>query len=203
MNVYVETNFILELVFQQEQSANCEAILAQCEAQAHTLVIPAYCLAEPNEKLVRQARSRRELQRTLESELRQLARRESYRVRIDNIQDIANLLIQSNEEDQQRFDVYRSRILRIAEVVPLTTEILRQASIYELPYHLAPQDALVYASVIAHLSAGQWQPSCFLNRNSRDFDSPDIVDELAKHNCRMIPLFDDGERYIRSHSLVA
>ena len=194
MNVYVETNFVLELVFQQEQSANCESILAQCEAQAHTLLISAYCLTEPNEKLIRQARSRRELQRTLDSELRQLARRESYAVRIDNIQDIASLLIQSNEEDQQRFDLYRSRILRIAEVVPLTAEILLQAAFYESSYHLAPQDALVYASVMTHLSTRQWQESCFLNRNSRDFDIPDIVDELARHNCRMVPRFDDGER---------
>jgi hypothetical protein len=27
MNVYVETNFVLELVFQQEQDATCESIL--------------------------------------------------------------------------------------------------------------------------------------------------------------------------------
>ncbi|MBX3050566.1 MAG: DUF4935 domain-containing protein [Caldilineaceae bacterium] len=202
MNVYVETNFVLELAFRQEQSTDCQSILALCEATEHTLIIPAYCLAEPSEKLIRQARSRRELQRTLESELRQLARSQFYAERLNNIQDIAGLLIQSNEEEQQRFDLYRSRILYIAEVVPLTAEILQQAALYESSYNLSPQDAIVYASVLAHLSAKPVQMSCFLNRNSRDFDIPDIVDEMARHGCRMIPRFDDGERYIHSRSSV-
>lgn len=198
MNVYVETNFVLELVFLQEQSAHCESILGQCDGRRHRLVIPAYCLAEPNEKLHRQARSRTELQRTLESELRQLARSYSYRVRIDNIQDIASLLIQSNEEERRRFDLYRRRLLDIAEIVPLTAEILQQAALHEISHQLAPQDALVYASVMNHLSRSASPQNCFLNRNSRDFDSPDIVDELARYNCRMIPRFDDGDRYIHS-----
>lgn len=200
MNVYVETNFVLELVFLQEQSVHCESLLEQCDGKQHKLVIPAYCLAEPNEKLHRQARNRTELQRTLESELRQLARSHPYRVRIDNIQDIASLLVQSNEEERRRFDAYRRRLLETAEIVPLTAEILEQAARYEDSHQLTPQDALVYASVMHHLSRSVSPQNCFLNRNSRDFDSPDIFDELARYNCRMIPRFDDGEGYVRFSS---
>ena len=54
MNIYVETNFVLELVFEQEQQASCEQILALCESGRSRLIIPAYCLAEPHEKLTRQ-----------------------------------------------------------------------------------------------------------------------------------------------------
>ena len=54
MNIYVETNFVLELVFEQEQHASCEQILALCESGRSRLLIPTYCLAEPNEKLTRQ-----------------------------------------------------------------------------------------------------------------------------------------------------
>ncbi len=54
MNIYVETNFILELTFEQEQSASCEQILQFCEAEQTKLFIPAYSLAEPHEKLSRQ-----------------------------------------------------------------------------------------------------------------------------------------------------
>ena len=31
MNVYVETNFVLELAFQQEESTACEDIIKLCE----------------------------------------------------------------------------------------------------------------------------------------------------------------------------
>lgn len=74
MKIYVETNFVLELVFQQEQLASCEQILQLCEAGLAQLVIPAYSLAEPHEKLTRQAKNRRDLQQLLDTELRQLAR---------------------------------------------------------------------------------------------------------------------------------
>lgn len=60
MKVYVETNFILELVFQQEQSLSCEHILNLCDKGFITLVAPAYCLAEPLEKITRNATTRKD-----------------------------------------------------------------------------------------------------------------------------------------------
>ncbi len=198
MNIYVETNFVLELVFQQEQSASCEQILQLCEAGIAKLIIPAYSLAEPHEKLTRQAKSRRDLQQVLDTELRQLARSTSYTTRINSIQDIARLLVQSSEEERQRFVEYRERFLNNAEIISLTASILSGAATSEDPYDLTPQDALIYSSVINHLRHNNPQIACFLNRNSKDFDNPDIVDELNKLNCRMIPRFDNGYGFIQS-----
>jgi hypothetical protein len=158
----------------------------------------SYSFAEPHEKLSRQSRSRRELQRLLGAELQQLSRSASYISRIRSIQDIADLILQSNEEERQRFIQYRDRLLKIAEIVALTTDILVEAANCEAIYDLKPQDALVYASVIHHLQIGQPPQSCFLNRNSKDFDTPDIVDALNQFNCRMIPKFDDGYRFLQS-----
>lgn len=101
------------------------------EAGGIKLVIPAYNLAEPHEKLIRLANSRKELQRKLRDELRQLSRTASYMSRISSIQDIANLLVQSNEEDQQRFVQYRERVLESAEVIALTADILTEAAVGE------------------------------------------------------------------------
>lgn len=198
MNVYVETNFVLELVFPQEQSASCEDILKLCEAQSIHLLIPAYCLAEPHEKLRRQNNSRQELQRTLNAELRQLARTSTYAERMRSIQEISTLLIQSTEDERQRLNKYRKQILAIATVIPLTADILADAARCEVDYNFAAQDAIVYASVISHLSQNLDPTNCFLNRNSRDFDSPDIVEALTALNCKMIPKFDDGYRYIHT-----
>ena len=198
MNIYAETNFILELVFQQEQFVSCEQILQLCETGRTRLIIPAYSLAEPHEKLSRQAKSRKELQQKLNIELKQLGRTASYMTRINSIQDITTLLVQSNEEERQRFVQYRRRFLRSAEVIALTANILNDAATYEGPYDLSPQDALVYVSVITHLRQHRPQMACFLNRNSKDFDSPNIVDELNIFNCRMIPRFDRGYDFIQS-----
>ena len=86
MNVYVETNFVLELVFQQEQSASCQELLALGVAGDLRLLIPAYSLIEPYEKLVRQRNSRKALQRDMDIELNQLARTVSYQKQLRNVQ---------------------------------------------------------------------------------------------------------------------
>ncbi|MCY7321059.1 MAG: PIN domain-containing protein, partial [Phormidesmis sp. CAN_BIN36] len=117
------------------------------------------------------------------------------------VQDITSLLVQSNEEERQRFITYRERLLNIGEIIPLTVEILSEAALYEAPYDLRSQDALIYASVISHLRQYQPQSACFLNRNSKDFDSPDIVDELQRFSCRMIPRLDHGYDFLKSNLL--
>jgi predicted nucleic acid-binding protein len=198
VNIYVETNFVLELTFEQEQCSNCEQILQLCEDGNGKLIIPAYSLAEPHEKLIRQARNRRELQQSLDAEIRQLSRTASYISRIQSIQNIATLMVQSNEEERCRFIQYRDRLLNVGEVVALDVSILTMAAAYESAYDLSPQDALVYASVMGHLRENLPQKSCFLNRNSKDFDSPDIIDELRQFNYRMIPRFDLGYNFVQS-----
>ncbi|MBD2106837.1 PIN domain-containing protein [Nodosilinea sp. FACHB-13] len=198
MNIYAETNFVLELTFEQEQCSDCEQILSLCEAEQAKLIMPAYSLAEPHEKLTRQSRNRRELQQLLNAELSQLSRTASYASRIQSIQDIASLLVQSNEEERSRFVQCRQRIVEVGEIIALTAEVLSSAAEFETRYDLAPQDALVYASVISHLQNFRPKQACFLNRNSKDFDSPDIVEELSQLNCRMIPRFDHGYDFILS-----
>lgn len=132
--------------------------------------------------------------------MRQLLRTASYASQIKSIQDLASLMVQSNEEERHRFIQCRERLLKIGEIVALTADILNEAASYETKYDLTPQDALVYASVIAHLRRSQPQQACFLNRNSKDFDSPDIVDELNQFNCKMIPRFDRGYGFLQSQS---
>jgi hypothetical protein len=52
LRIYVETNFLLEMVFEQEQRDACESILALAEGNAAvTLAIPAVCFTEPPGRL--------------------------------------------------------------------------------------------------------------------------------------------------------
>ncbi len=198
MNIYVETNFVLELVFEQEQCASCERILELCEENKANLIIPAYSLAEPHEKLIRQANDRRGLQESLDKELRELSRTKSYKNRLDSIEDIKSLIVQSSKEIGENFAKYRESLLKIAEIIPLNADILFESASAEENYNLSPQDALVYVSVLKHLQENKPQEACFLNRNWKDFKTPDIVDELQSLNCKMFDKFDGGYKFLQS-----
>lgn len=89
-------------------------------------------------------------------------------------------------------------ILKIAEIIPLNANILLKAVSAEENYDLSPQDALVYVSVLKHLQNNKPDQACFLNRNSKDFKTPDIIDELKSLNCRLITQFNDGYDFLIS-----
>lgn len=76
----------------------------------------------------------------------------------------------------------------------------REALELQAERSLGPQDAMVYASVLRHLSATDTEPKCFLNRNSKDFLTRDIQDDLSRHDCRLISSFDDGRAYIERYA---
>lgn len=199
MNVYVESNFVLELALLQEQAGSCETLMSLCASGQVDLIVPAYSLAEPYETLTRRRKDRLQIKRTVDVELRQLARTDTYAERLSGFGDITALLISSTDEEQRRLEGVLSRILEVADVIPLNSETMAESIRCQRKYDFSPQDAIVYASVATDLKARlAKRGSCFLNRNSKDFDDQNVVDDLANWDCRMFPRFDSGLNFVRS-----
>ncbi|MCY3941148.1 MAG: PIN domain-containing protein [Gammaproteobacteria bacterium] len=200
MNVYIESNFVLELAFLQEQSSSCEEILRLAEGEHIELVVPAYALIEPYETLVRRKKGRQHIDRELSKELQQIARNEEFKNQLEGFRDITALLLRAVDEDEKRLKSVRSRLLRFARVIPMETSVLTSAENYEDEHELSPQDAHIYSAVLDHLRQTEDRASCFLNKNRKDFDDPNLVDELTSYGCKLLPSFDRGREYILSET---
>jgi hypothetical protein len=61
---------------------------------------------------------------------------------------------------------------------------------------MSGQDAIVLASVLAHLGVHRPPESCFLNRNTKDFDDPDVRERLEACGCKFFGKFEDGLHYV-------
>ena len=199
MNVYVETNFVLELALLQDQHASCEKILGLCKERHIQLVLPAYSLAEPYETLTRQQKQRQRIEKELGPQIKQIARTATYADKLSGL-DLTALLIQSADEEAKRLEEVRSRLLETAEVVPLDASVLAASADSQRRHGFSPQDALVYASVLSHLQRARPTQSCFLNLNSKDFADQHVVDQLNQYNCKLLFKFDKGYQFIR-HAL--
>ena len=194
----MESNFVIEVALLQEQHESCQKILELCELDKVNLIVPAYSLVEPYETLIRRAKNRTKVSNDLATEVKQRSRSQPYHEEIDALQQFTGFLIRSQQEEKERLRNTLNRLLNLAEVIPLTSEILSTAIRYQLEQALSPQDAIVYASVLEHLNVSSSVSKCFLNRNSKDFDDPDIVDTLSNYGCRMLFRFDHGYEYIGS-----
>jgi predicted nucleic acid-binding protein len=197
MDVYVESNFVLEVALLQEQHESCEKIIALCESGKTQLILPAYSFIEPYETIFRRVKKRRKVSNDLGDIVKQLSRSKPYQEEMDALKEKAtSFLIRSEEEEKDRLQDTIDKLLQVSQVIPLDSQILLSANKYKIEHDLSPQDSIVYASVLSHLSRSSSSLKCFLNRNSKDFDDPDIEDTLKNYDCKMLFSFDDGYGYI-------
>ena len=199
MIVYVESNFVLELAFLQEEHQSASAILDYAESRRIHLRMPAYCGGEPYERMVRRARDRKALQDRLAQEIRELSRSQPY-VDIENLsQALTTVLAKSADEEKGRLGETLSRIIRATQVIALDGPILGNSLNLQFSLGLSPQDAIVFASINANLEVSPTsEEKLFITRNSKDFLTPTIEDILNHCNCKLLTRFSDGLGYIQS-----
>lgn len=201
MILYVETNFIIELAFTQEEYDECRSILDLTKAQTDIdLVLPVFCMGEAYEASVRKWRHRRELSNAVSTEVGQLGRSKPYRTRRGEFRKLTGLLVRSIEDQQRGLEATLGEVLETARVLPLERATFERAMEYQKTRSLQPQDSIVYVSVMTDLDEGAGVPSCFITRNPEDFANPDIEDDdLARHGCKLLTSFRDGLGYVRGH----
>jgi predicted nucleic acid-binding protein len=196
VRVYAESNFVLEIVLAQEQHAACKDFISLADRHEVELVLPAFSLFEPYTTLERRKQERHKLREQLERELTQIRRTQAF-AKEASASSLPALLVESTQEAADQFNAARGSLLRIARLLPLTTDVLRAAVVAEVTHDLAFPDAIVLASVLDDLALTP-SPACFLNRNTRDFDDPRIRDALAARDCQVIGSFDNGLKFVRS-----
>ena len=198
MIVYVESNFVLELAFLQEECSSCTALLELAESRSIAVALPAFCVGEPYEAWVRKSKRRTELNARLREEIQELSRSEPYRESSQELRSLTGLLIKSGEEEKHRLDAALERVLDAAEVIPIGLDTVRTATTLQDSHDLSPQDAIVFASVLGHLNAAQDGPKCFLTKDKKDFLAPDVQSKLGALGCKLLTTFSNGLSYVRS-----
>lgn len=198
MNIYCETNFFLEIVFLQEQSKFCEKILFLARQNKIKLVIPAYSFAEAIYKLEAQRKKRENFRRELNLQISELAQTVSYKSQIANFRSLDTFLTQNIEEEKKRFEKSRKSLTKFAEIIPFESQTIQEAKPLATKYDLSLQDAIVFSSILKHLSSNKVIQSCFLNRNSKDFSQPNIAKRLKTLNCKLFADFEKAHNFIAS-----
>lgn len=198
MIVYVESNFILEAAAVQEEHQACMDLLEMSEQDEIHLVIPAFALAEPIQTVHRRHAERMALQRGLNREISLLSRSVRYEDRLRQAAEVASILDESRREEQERLDDVLLRTAAVAEVIPLDAQVLRRARELRTEHDLRHADAVVLASVHVHLAGESDAPSIFLQRDRKDFLSPDIKAGLASRGCSLLGSFGAGIGRVRA-----
>lgn len=192
MHLFVESNFIIELVKRQEQSDACLALLLAAEEGKVQLHLPAFCLMEPVYTMGALSKERREMQRRINEELIQAKREKTAEQNMQQLQrDLTTALTERDVLQQERLTEMSIRLAAIANVVPLTHTIWLQAAELIQTSALSLADALVGASIMQRLQDRQnISASLFVTRDRRAFKLEDIEDKMRGFGCEVICNFN-------------
>ena len=201
MTVYVESNFVLEQALQQEQWDACNEIQQLAVSGGVSLVVPAFSLAEPHQALSLKAKARNRLSNELRTHISELARSRAYRAVPDDFTALASILVTSADGERDGLQRAISALLRTSTIIPLDSAVLVEAVKLQAELGMSGPDAIVLASVVEHLRQTTPEESCFLSRNSRDFDDPDVRATLDRFGCRYFADFDKAAKYLTHRTI--
>lgn len=185
MIVYVESNFVVEIALGQEQAASAEAILALAESGKIELVFPGFALSEPFATITHRNRERERLSKTLADMLRQLRRSAPHQQTVSTLQSVPGILTDLAGKEMDLLQETVKRLLNAGRSIELNSRIFEQAIAYQFMFDLSPQDSIIYAAIIADLlNQTRKSPKCFISRDKRAFNDPNIMAELTSYNCQ-------------------
>ncbi len=198
MIVYVESNFCLELVFQQEEEVHARDILELAEAGRLELVFPQLAICEPFSTLSRYDNQRRKFLDELNLQLSELDRSAPQQPVVASTQPLVTTLARIGQDQANRLEKVVERMLRCGRSIPLTVPLFSKAQQLESRFGLSAQDAIVASSVLGDLDPRKSAKDshAFLSRNSKDFSS--MKEEFSVLGCRYIPKFEHGLQFIRA-----
>ncbi|WP_324715284.1 hypothetical protein U7230_07780 [Carboxydochorda subterranea] len=196
MIVYIESNFVLELVFDQAQRAFAEHILGFVEQGGASLRLPAFTLLEPFYRVTSQVKRRSELRRLLEQERKHLARAtdEGGRAAEASVAQAIRALDEANLTEYERLYITLDRTLACAQILTVTHSVYLRARRYQDEYDLEYPDAVIAASVIEDLEHHQ-DEAAFLCRDSALTDSM-VRAEFDRRHCVLLTNFERAAHFV-------
>lgn len=196
--VYIESNFLLELVLNQEDAPACLDLLELAERGRIELVLPVYALVEPAETLRRRQAEMREFSEKLRAQLREMERMTHVTIERGTHTALAKKVLDALNDWHTRLGTHRERIARAARLLPLDWSTIERAqTIVQQGMLKREPDALMLAAVVMDLEV-QRRPSLLINKNTKDFNPHELRSLLEPLGCQSIGTFRDGLGRLRS-----
>ena len=202
MIVYIESNCLLEIALEQEQSSAARSIISLAESCQIGLAYPSFALSEPFENIIRARRERNITQKSLEKILIDLERSESHKQIALDLKPAASILKSVYTIQMGLLCTTVDQLLSVGRCISMDASNFREALAYQRSLELSLQDSIIYSAVIADLKNQPIEEvKCFLSRDHKAFGRHGdhrVKVELGKYNCRYIGSFTQGLDFIQS-----
>jgi predicted nucleic acid-binding protein len=199
MIVYVETNFLLEVVFDQEESTDARFLIEQAVARRCELRIPNFCIAESVIAFEGRRANRDRLRRELQSVTVQITRSSQHADLTPKSFDLRAGLIRANESQSSELRATLRAALACARFLQPSEPAIDRAEALAEKFKLSFQDSIVLA-VILHDAAVEAATGrkIYVSRDRRGFDKDLVRSQLKGVDCTYSGSFKVAADIVRS-----
>jgi predicted nucleic acid-binding protein len=199
MIVYIESNFILQLALQQEESEEAEAILKLAQSGDIELAFPAFAISEPFSTITYHDIERRRVYDLLSREATQLHRSALHQQIVPTLKSLLATWVDLGQNETSSLQSTVQLLLDVGKLIEITSSTFNQALAYQIAYGLLPKDSIIYAGIMADLQrAPREELKCFVSSDSDFGIHPAIKSELQTYNCRYISKFSQALQFVKS-----
>lgn len=192
MHLLVETNFLLEQVFGQEQAEACERLMQAAAQGRITLHMPAFGLMEALYRLTGLDKRRTKLLARVEKELSQAERNpDEWEAVQENRRTFTTDLNERQARQQVRLLSRGQQLAESAQLIPLTETTWRRATELFDTAGLTLPDAMVCASVLLRIEElATSEPTLFVTRDRKGFRQERVRQLFEAQGCEVLFHFD-------------
>lgn len=196
MNLYVESNFVLELVFEQEQTVVCRDLLSLHGTKV-TICIPGFSLLEPQYALYGQRDEREKLATAVLREADRLEKSEQYRRGLFTpVREIGADFARLNELYENSYNQLVRRLANEVKVLPLTPQVITLSSELTERGSFSRFDSVILASILVDLASTAPLHSCFVTKDEIFARRASRLPELLAAKCTVKDKFADAYQYL-------
>ena len=191
--VIAESGFVTDICLEESQQA--KRVLDIADFAQITIAIPQYAMAEVDGTLHNRLRTRVTRLQEIIAFLNQLARGQQSKRAAE--QTISNLhqLVEITEATRTSLNVTLALIAEICYIIPfnLETYALGKLRVLGSPPPFDENDCQIYEAILEYLrqNSDEYDSKIFLTHDRQHFDLPEIHDELAQFEARVV--FSAGE----------
>jgi hypothetical protein len=197
LTLYVESNFVLQVVLGQEELTSAEKILTAAESGTIELALPTFSLSESFVRISRGIRDRQRLRTQFAEQVTQLVRSSPHANEMAVLQTVPNHLDQINTREGIRLAATVERILKCTRPIDFNASVFQGALNYEGQFDLDVENAIILSSIMSDLQSNRGlRRHVFVTSNRAHFGKPDIVAELRRVDCDSIWDFSDVVRHL-------
>lgn len=199
INVYIETNFLLNIAKKQEESFYSSKILRLAKNKKIILILPIYCIPESYSALFRKHELFRKLKRRAITVLDDINRSRLHKPIYEVYKNLPTEIAVIIQREVNRLDKVITEVWKSAKILNSSSEIHKKGIVFRTTLDLQHEmDAAIFSTIENDLKTTKSSAEKIFLTADEKMLTPELIKLLSQRNCTCFHSFMKAYKFIEN-----